>query len=80
MLALDLFGRIAAGGLFMLNLVAVIAYCSELSKSGINLHLYWGDTAGRFVDHESQRMVIGYVTGKKAEMNRVAPLRSNNNV
>jgi len=42
MLVLGLFGRFAAGGLFILNLVAVISYYSELSESGINQHLYWG--------------------------------------
>ena len=42
MLVLGLFGRFAAGGLFILNLVAVISFYSELSESGINQHLYWG--------------------------------------
>jgi len=42
MLVAGLFGRIAAGGLFILNLVAVISYYAELSEAGINQHLYWG--------------------------------------
>ncbi|MEI7457096.1 MAG: DoxX family protein [Nitrosomonadales bacterium] len=42
MLVAGLFGRIASGGLFILNLVAVISYYAELSEAGINQHLYWG--------------------------------------
>ena len=42
LLALGLFGRFAASGLFTLNAVAVISYYSELSEAGLNQHLYWG--------------------------------------
>lgn len=42
LLVLGLFGRFAAAGLFILNLVAVISYYSSLSEAGLNLHLYWG--------------------------------------
>jgi putative oxidoreductase len=42
LLALGLFGRFAAAGLFILNLVAVISYYAELSEAGISQHLYWG--------------------------------------
>lgn len=42
LLVMGLLGRFAAGGLFILNLVAVISFYSELSESGINQHLYWG--------------------------------------
>ena len=42
LLAAGLFGRFAAAGLFILNLVAVISYYPELSEAGINQHLYWG--------------------------------------
>ena len=42
LLVLGLFGRFAAAGLFILNLVAVISYYSELSEAGLNQHLYWG--------------------------------------
>ncbi len=42
LLALGLFGRFAALGLFILNLVAVISYFSGLSESGIYQHLNWG--------------------------------------
>lgn len=42
LLVAGLFGRFAAAGLFILNLVAVISYYSELSEAGINQHLYWG--------------------------------------
>lgn len=42
LLVLGLLGRFAAGGLFILNLVAVISFYSQLSESGINQHLYWG--------------------------------------
>lgn len=42
LLAIGLFGRFAAAGLFILNLVAVISYYSELSEAGLNQHLYWG--------------------------------------
>ena len=42
LLVLGLFGRFAAAGLFILNLVAVISYYSGLSEAGINQHLYWG--------------------------------------
>lgn len=41
LLALGLFGRFAAAGLSILNLVAVISY-AELSEAGLNQHLYWG--------------------------------------
>lgn len=42
LLVLGLFTRFAAAGLFILNVVAVISYYSELSEAGINQHLYWG--------------------------------------
>lgn len=41
LLAVGLFGRFAAAGLFILNTVAVISYYSELSEAGINQHIYW---------------------------------------
>ncbi len=42
LLVAGLFGRFAAAGLFILNLVAVSSYYSGLSEAGINQHLYWG--------------------------------------
>lgn len=42
LLVAGLFGRFAAAGLFILNLVAVSSYYAELSEAGINQHLYWG--------------------------------------
>lgn len=42
LLVLGLFGRFAAGGLFIVNLVAVVAYYAGLSEAGLNQHLYWG--------------------------------------
>jgi putative oxidoreductase len=42
LLVLGLFGRFAAAGLFILNVVAVISYYSGLSEAGLNQHLYWG--------------------------------------
>lgn len=42
LLAAGLFGRFAAAGLFILNLVAVVSYYSELSEAGITQHLHWG--------------------------------------
>ena len=42
LLVLGLFGRFAASGLFILNLVAVISNYSELSEAGLSHHLYWG--------------------------------------
>jgi putative oxidoreductase len=41
LLVLGLFGRFAAVGLSILNVVAVISY-SELSEAGLSHHLYWG--------------------------------------
>jgi putative oxidoreductase len=41
LLALGLFGRFAAAGLSILNVVAVISF-SELSECGVSHHLYWG--------------------------------------
>jgi len=41
LLVLGLFGRFAASGLFILNIVAVISY-PELSEAGLNQHLSWG--------------------------------------
>jgi putative oxidoreductase len=46
LLVLGLFGRFAAAGLFILNLVAVTSYYAELSEAGINQHLYWGMLLG----------------------------------
>lgn len=45
LLVLGLFGRFAAAGLFILNLVAVISY-ADLSAAGINQHLSWGILLG----------------------------------
>ncbi len=42
LLVLGLLGRFAAAGLFILNLVAVISYYTELSDAGLAHHLYWG--------------------------------------
>ena len=42
LLVLGLFGRFAAAGLFILNIVAVISYYSGLSEAGLNQHMYWG--------------------------------------
>jgi putative oxidoreductase len=42
LLVAGLFGRFAAAGLFILNLVAVASYYSELSEAGRNQHWYWG--------------------------------------
>lgn len=42
LLVLGLFGRFAASGLFIVNLVAVIAYYAGLSEAGLQQHLYWG--------------------------------------
>jgi putative oxidoreductase len=41
LLVLGLFGRFAAAGLSILNVVAVISY-ADLSEAGISQHLYWG--------------------------------------
>jgi putative oxidoreductase len=46
LLVVGLFGRFAAAGLFILNLVAVISYYSELSDAGIYQHLSWGILLG----------------------------------
>lgn len=45
LLVLGLFGRFAAAGLFILNLVAVISY-ADLSVAGLNQHLSWGILLG----------------------------------
>ncbi len=45
LLVLGLFGRFAAAGLFILNVVAVISY-ADLSAAGINQHLSWGILLG----------------------------------
>jgi len=42
LLVLGLFGRFAAAGLFIVNVVAVVSYYESLSEAGINQHLYWG--------------------------------------
>jgi putative oxidoreductase len=42
LLVLGLFGRFAAAGLFILNLVAVISYYSGLSEAGLSQHFCWG--------------------------------------
>ena len=41
LLVLGLFGRFAAAGLSILNVVAVISF-ADLSEAGVNQHLYWG--------------------------------------
>ncbi len=45
LLILGLFGRFAAAGLFILNIVAVISY-ADLSEAGINQHISWGILLG----------------------------------
>ena len=45
LLVVGLFGRFAAVGLSILNVVAVISY-SELSEAGLSHHLYWGMLLG----------------------------------
>lgn len=45
LLVLGLFGRFAASGLFILNIVAVISY-ADLSEAGLNQHLSWGILIG----------------------------------
>jgi len=45
LLVVGLFGRFAASGLFILNIVAVISY-ADLSEAGINQHLSWGILLG----------------------------------
>ena len=45
LLVLGLFGRFAAAGLFILNVVVVISY-ADLSDAGINQHLSWGILLG----------------------------------
>lgn len=42
LLVLGFFGRFAAAGLFILNIVAVVSHYSGLSEAGLNQHLYWG--------------------------------------
>ena len=41
LLVLGLFGRFAAAGLFILNMVAALSYAG-LSEAGINQHISWG--------------------------------------
>jgi putative oxidoreductase len=41
LLALGLFGRFAAAGLFMVNVMAVISY-PALTEGGLAQHFYWG--------------------------------------
>lgn len=45
LLVFGLFGRFAASGLFILNIVAVISY-ADLSEAGLNQHLSWGILLG----------------------------------
>ncbi|MDE2260457.1 MAG: DoxX family protein, partial [Betaproteobacteria bacterium] len=45
LLVFGLFGRFAAAGLFILNIVAVISY-ADLSEAGINQHISWGILLG----------------------------------
>ena len=45
LLVLGLFGRFAAAGLSILNVIAVVSY-SELSEAGLSHHLYWGMLLG----------------------------------
>ncbi|HTN93836.1 MAG TPA: DoxX family protein [Gallionella sp.] len=45
LLVLGLFGRFAAAGLSILNVVAVISY-ADLSEAGLNQHLSWGILLG----------------------------------
>ena len=42
LLILGLFGRFAALGLSILNIVAAYSYYDQLSEAGLNQHLYWG--------------------------------------
>jgi putative oxidoreductase len=45
LLVLGLFGRFAAAGLSILNVVAVISY-ADLSQAGLNQHISWGILLG----------------------------------
>jgi putative oxidoreductase len=45
LLVLGLFGRFAAAGLSILNVVAVISY-ADLSEAGFNQHISWGILLG----------------------------------
>jgi putative oxidoreductase len=45
LLVLGLFGRFAAAGLSILNVVAVISY-ADLSEAGVNQHISWGILLG----------------------------------
>lgn len=42
LLLTGLFGRFAAAGLFILNLVAAISYHAGLSEAGLQQHEFWG--------------------------------------
>jgi len=46
LLVLGMFGRFAASGLFILNIVAVISYYSELSEAALDQHIFWGMLLG----------------------------------
>ena len=52
LLVLGLFGRFAAAGLSILNVVAVISY-ADLSDAGRSHHLYWGILLGVLIPEKS---------------------------
>lgn len=65
LLALGLFGRFAALGLFILNAVAVLSYYSGLSEAGLNQHLYWGLMLAVLVVHGSGKWSLDTVIQKR---------------
>lgn len=72
---LGLFGRFAALGLFILNLVAVISYYSGLSESGINQHMYWGMLLAVLLVISRSAWSLDTLLGKYIDPIRIPDLR-----
>lgn len=75
LLVLGLFGRFAALGLFILNLVAVISYYSGLSESGINQHMYWGMLLAVLLVISRSAWSLDTLLGKYIDPIRIPDLR-----
>jgi len=66
LLAVGLFTRFAASGLFILNIVAVVSYYDSLKDSPAALqdHLEWGILLALLLTTQVQRLTLDYTLGR----------------
>ena len=64
LLVLGLFGRLAALGLFVFNIVAVLSYPPAQSGAGLYLHVLWGVILLALVAHGPGKISIDHIFRK----------------